>query len=120
MSAETDFRALLTGHAPLVAVVPVARIAQNGVDAAAVAFPCIVFTSTHAPEYGLDNTLMTDQVTFAVQCWGETSAQAATVAGLVRDAVAIDGDYLVLTEETTFDSETELDGVSLTIDRWLP
>lgn len=119
MSAETDFRALLTGHAPLLAVVPAARIAQNGVDASAVAYPCIVFTSSHAPTYGLNNTLLDDQVTFSVQCWGETSAQAASVAALVRDALAADADYLVLAEETVFDSELELDGVALTIDRWL-
>jgi len=116
MSAETDFRALLVAHAPLVAVVPAARIAQNGVDAAAVAYPCVVFVATHAPDYGIDNTLLSDQVTFDVQCWGETSAQAASVAALVRAAIAADADYLVTAEASAFDSELELDGVALTVD----
>jgi hypothetical protein len=117
MSAETDFRTLLTTHAPLVASVPAGRIAQNGVDATPVVYPCIVFVSNHAPEYGLDNTVLLDEVNFSTQCWGETSAQAAAVAALVRAAVALNGDYVIAAEETAFDPELELDGVVLTVNR---
>lgn len=117
MSAETDFRALLAGHVGLTALVST-RVAMDAVPEGSDA-PLVVFTSSHAPELGLDNTVHGDQITFSVQCWGVTSASAHAVATQVRAAIATDADYVVLSEAGAFDPELNLHAVELSVETWI-
>lgn len=119
MSIETDFRALLAAHAPLAALVG-NRIAQDAITEGATG-ALVVFSARHDPTLGLDNTVLADICTLAVQCWADTGAQAAAVAAAVKAAVATapaDTGACVLDESTTHDPEIGLDGVLLTVEWW--
>lgn len=116
MTAETDFRAVLVAYTDLTDLVPAARISQNAVEQGA-DLPYIAFTSVHAPEYGLANNVLADEVTFNVQCWGITSAQADAVADEVQAALLADG--TVCTARTTaLDPNLGLDATILTVQWW--
>jgi Protein of unknown function (DUF3168) len=119
VSIETDFRALLAGHAPLTALVG-NRIAQDAI-AEGSSGPLVVFSSRHDPTLGLNNAVLADTCTLAVQCWADTGAQAAAVAAAVKAAIATapaDAGACVLDESTTHDPEIGLDGVLLTVEWW--
>jgi len=90
VSAETDFRAILTGYTALTDIVPAARIAQNAVDDG-VATPYIVFKGKHFPDHGLDNTVLSTNVQFSVACWADDSLSADAVADQVVAALLADG-----------------------------
>ena len=119
MTVETDFRALLAAHAPLTALVST-RIVQDVADEGA-PVPLVIFGAVHDRAFGLDNLLMYDHVTLAVQCWGATGASASAVADAVVAAIATApaarGAH-VTDRSTTFDAETGLDGVLLTCEWW--
>lgn len=117
MSVESDFRALLAGHAGLTALVGT-RIALNAVPQDS-DYPLVVFAAQQRREYGIDNTLHGIEVTFSVQCYAETAAGAEAVAAQVRAAVATDADYLVLDDSTAYDDELSLDAVLLTVQTWV-
>ena len=88
MSIEADFRATLVAHAPLTALVPAERIAQNAVDQGGGTSAAVVFLATHSPILGLDNTQLGDQCQLEVQCWAQTAVAADAVADAVAAAVA--------------------------------
>lgn len=111
MSAETELRALLAGYAPLSALVGT-RIAQNAVPAGE-ALPLVVFAAVHSPTYGIDNTLLADEVTFSVQCWAVDGIAADAVADAAQAAVANWAD--VTGRETAYSEEMKLDSTVLTI-----
>jgi hypothetical protein len=114
VSAESDFRALLAAAAGVTSLVST-RIAQNSVPENS-AFPLIVFTALHNPTYGLDDTLLDDEVTFEVQCWAETSLVADQVADAVDTAL---GTQAVVTARASgYDQELGMDGSILTIQWW--
>lgn len=117
MSAETEFRAALVAHAPLLSLVgSQARIAQNAA-ADGVGTPCVVYGSTRVPDYHLDNSIGATNVQFEVQCWGMTAASAAAVADEVQAAILAVG--CVCTQRSaTYDSELGLDGELLTFEWW--
>lgn len=118
MSIESDFRALLAGHAGVAALVA-GRIAMNAYDGTA--YPVIVFGATHDRTLGLDNSLLADQATISVQCWAQNSLQAEAVADAVVAAVATApaaAGAVVLDRAGTFDEELGLDGVVLTVEWW--
>jgi len=115
MSAETEFRALLAANGDLTALVST-RIAQNAVPQGAV-FPLVVFTASHSPSYGLDNTLLDDEVTFSVQCWASTAVLADAVADAVDAALA--GSAGIVTERASaYDQDMSADCTVLTIQWW--
>lgn len=119
MSVETDFRALLAGHAPLTALVG-DRIALNAVPEGQAA-PLVVFSCRHDRVLGLDNTLLADQCALDVQCWANTAAQAAQVADAVIAAVATANPAagaVVLQRSGTHEPELGLDGESVTVEWW--
>ena len=116
MSLETDFRAALVAHAPLLALVAAASIAQNAVGQSA-ELPMVAFTVTHSLDIGLDNTVLAHGADFSVQCWGNTSAEADAVADAVAAAVQASGQ--VVTDRTSgFDPELGLDATMLTVSWW--
>ena len=119
MSVETAFRALLAAYSPLTAVVGT-RIAANAAAKDAT-FPLVVFASTHTPIHGLNNTLLGEQCSVQVQCWGDTAAQADQVADLVTAAVATASANIgatVTSRSTTFDPDTGNDGTTLSVEWW--
>lgn len=119
MSAETDFRALLAGHAGTVALVG-AAIAHNAIGPSAVT-PYVVFTAQHDRVLNLDNTLMADLCVITVQCWSKTAAQAESVADAVTAAVATAPaahGACVTARASGYDEETGLDATVLTVEWW--
>ena len=119
MTVETDFRALLAAHAPLVALVST-RIALNAVPEGS-AFPLVVFAAQHTPTLGLDGTLLAHQATLDVQCWAETAAAADAVADAVVAAAALAPaarGCALLGRTTTHDPEVGKDGTTLSFDWW--
>lgn len=121
MSIESDFRAVLVAHAPLLALVPAARIAQNAVDGSGTG-AAVVFVATHNPILGLDNTQLGDQCQLEVQCWAENAAVADAVADAVKAAVATApaaSGACVTGRSSTFDPETGQDGTVLAVEWWV-
>jgi hypothetical protein len=114
MSAETAFRALLAGNAELTALVG-SRIAQNVVPQGE-ALPLIVFTVAHTQSRGIDGTLLADEATFTVQCWGEDSLAADAVADAASTALASTAD--IIARESAFDSEIDLHATVLSVQWW--
>lgn len=110
MSFEADLRQALLAHAPLVAVVPAARISvdlvEQGVDR-----PYIVLNKQREePDQGLDNTVFGTDYTFDVQVVGTTRANAIQVKDLVRAALRAAGippDEGVGAYDPDFDLEVE-------------
>lgn len=117
MSAEAHYRALLAGHAALTTIVG-ANIALNSIPEGAVP-PLVVFITTQTPNLGLDNTVLDTQISHATQCWGASSTEALAIANAVRGAVATDPDYVVLSQDSVFDEDRGLDGIELTVERWV-
>lgn len=111
MTAETDFRALLAAHAPLVALVGSA-IAEN-VAPQGMPLPLVVFSSSHSIERGLNNAVLADEVTFSVQCWAEDSVTASLVADAVE--AALQGAAEADSREGGFNEELQLNAVVLTV-----
>lgn len=119
MSAETDFRALLAGHAPLFALVS-GRIALNAVPQSSV-LPIVVFTSRHQPQINLLGDQVDDEVIFLVQCWAESAAAADAVADAVVGALATAPDaraVAVLERSTGYDNDLKLDATLLSVSWW--
>lgn len=115
MSVEQQFRSLLVGYAPLVALVGSA-VAQNAVPPQA-SRPYVAFTAQHQPEYGLDNTLLADGVTITCECWADDAATADAVADAVQAALLAAG-RVCSSRASTFDPELGLDATVLTVEWW--
>ena len=119
MSAETDFRARLVGHAPLAALVGT-RVAQNVVPQGA-ALPFVAFTARHDPLFNLLGDVLEDPCTFTVQCWGKTSLQADAAADAVAAALAtapaVHG-ATVTARDGAYDEEMDLHATVLTVEWW--
>jgi Protein of unknown function (DUF3168) len=119
MSIETDFRALLAAHAPLVALVAT-RIAQDAAPEGS-QFPLVVFSASHDRTLSLSGIFQADQCTLSVQCWAETGMQANEVADAVAAAIAaapVTTDVCVLSRATTFDPDLGADGILLGVEWW--
>jgi hypothetical protein len=118
-TVEVDFRSLLAAHAPLTALVST-RIALNAVPEDS-AYPLVVFAAIHNRTLGLNNSLLADMCSLEVQCWAEAAAQADAVADAVISAVSLApaaAGAVVTSRASTFDPETGLDGVLLTVEWW--
>ena len=114
MTAETSLRAILAASSSVTSLVG-ARIAQNAVPQGE-ALPLIVFSATHNPHLGIDNTLLADEVTFSVQCWANDGVSADAVADAVQVALAASAD--VISRETAYNEELKLDCTVLTVQWW--
>lgn len=117
MSAETEFRAALIAHAPLMALLGSdARIAQNAVTPS-IGTPCVVYGSTRIPDFHLDDSAGATNVQFTAQCWGETASIAADVADAAVAALRAVS-VVCTSRSTTFDEEIGIDGEELVFDWW--
>lgn len=119
MSAELEFRSLLISHPGLAALVG-SRVAESAVPDGA-PLPYVAFNSRHELTHNLLGEVMSDLVLFTVQCWAESSADAAEVAAQVVLAVAdadISRGAVVLSIETAYDPELKLDASVITVEWW--
>lgn len=119
MTIETDFRALLLAHAPLVSLVD-DRVAQNAVEVQTPA-PYVAFTSRHDLTHNLIGDVTADACTLTVQCWASGSLQADAVADAVQAAVALAPQIAcatVLGRDTGYDDEVDLHATILTVEWW--
>lgn len=119
MSAESELRALLAGHAPLAALVG-NRIAQNVVGQSE-AVPFIAFTSRHDITSNLLGQVVADLAAITLQCWGNTALQADQVADAAVAALALAptvNGVAVLTRDTGYDEEVGLHATILAIEWW--
>lgn len=119
MSAETQFRALLVGHAQTSALVG-DRVAINAIGQGD-AVPYIVFTAAHDIERNLAGDVIDDRVTFTTQCWADTAVGALAVAGAVQACIGSAPPELgvsVQALDTSYDPEAKLDSVTLTVEWW--
>lgn len=115
MSAESELRAALVAHAPLLAVVPAVRISVDAV-AQDLAKPYITFVKQgYAAHLGLDNTLLADVSTVDIQCVGTDRPNAIVVRDLVRTALQLAG--LPSDRGTAgYDPENDLEVEVVTVD----
>lgn len=91
MSAESDLRAALIAYAPLLALVPAARISIDTVDAT-LQRPYIAFSKqTGTRDLALTSLALATTDTVDLLCVGETRLQSIAVADLVRSALAAIG-----------------------------
>lgn len=116
MSAETDFRARLVAEASLTTLVGT-RVVQNGITEES-PLPYVVFTSTHDPQLGLMNNVLSDDVSFTVECWATSALQADAVADAVQAALAGFSGAAITSRASGFDAENGLDATVLSVDWW--
>lgn len=91
MSVESEVRAALVAHAPLLAVVPASRISVDALPEST-PMPYIAFSKQgEQRELGLGGAVLGVQTTIDVQCVADTRTQALAVADLVRAALAAVG-----------------------------
>jgi hypothetical protein len=116
MSIATDFRAALTAHAGLTALVPASAIAENaaGEDAT---FPLIVFAVRLDNTVGLSGSDLGERAEISTQCWAADSAAAAAVAAQVRAALAAQAldRAIVINEQDAFDPDIKKHAQTLTV-----
>ena len=91
MSVESEIRAALVAYAPLLAVVPAARISVDALPEST-PMPYIAFSKQgEQRELGLGGAVLGIQTTMDLQCVADTRSQAIAVADLVRAALAAVG-----------------------------
>lgn len=117
MSVESDIRAALTGYAPLVAVVPAARIALDLVEQDAPR-PYIVLSKTRDDEdSGLDGTVFGIDYGFELQIVGATRAQAIAIKPLVRAALRA-GDFPPDEGAAGYDGDNDLEVETVVVNHY--
>ena len=117
MSAEADLRAVLLAHAPLVAVVPAARIAIDAVPQDGTR-PYIAFsTQTAEPTFGLSNALLGLVTSIDIQIVGATRAQSITVRELVQDAL-LAGGWPWVRSTAGYDAENDIEAEVVSVN-WM-
>ena len=119
MSAETDLRALLAGHAGLAALVG-GNVAHNAIRAQT-APPYVVFTCSHSPVLTVGGAQLADQCLFSIQCWGKTAANAEAVADAVLAALATAPSargVATTARASGYDDELGFDATILTVEWW--
>lgn len=124
MSAETDLRAELLAHAPLMALVGGApnRIAFDKVPQG-IARPFVVMVRQETETITtLDGVKHGGRVTFSIQCWGDTRAQAEETADAVEAALAASTrepmGIPIEDRASATEPEIDLEAVTLTVDWW--
>lgn len=117
MTPAEELRAVLTGHAPLVARVG-SRI-RSDIAAPGDVLPLIVFQRVSvAPEYNLGNEVVATRSTFQVECWGNTRSESSDVAELVIAALAAADLPIDPSDPDALDPETAQRAVVLNLDIW--
>lgn len=120
MSAETDLLVLLKAAAPVTALVgsgAAARIRSNRAEEDDPR-PFVVYERSATEVFkGLDGTIFDTKVTLAVQCWGDTRAQAEALADACQAAIEA-ADQTVAERSGGYDGELDLEASVLTVEWW--
>jgi hypothetical protein len=117
--AEVALRQLLATSADVIALVPSERIAIDAISKS-LPRPYIVFAKSEPAEFtnGLNGTVLAMRARIEVQCVADSSLAAATVADVVRLALAAQG-QAVESSQPGRDAELGVDLESLSIDWWI-
>jgi hypothetical protein len=120
MSAEENLRAELVAHAPLTAFVK--RVAVDKVPEKTLR-PFVVLTRRETePITTIDGQEHGRRITFEVQCWGDTRAQAEQCADLVEDALRASNvepfGIPVDDRASAYDPDLDLECSRLVLDWW--
>ncbi len=117
MSAEHELRAALVAWAPLVAVVPAARISVDSVPPGT-ARPYIVFVKQRSVRHGgLDGSVHARQTSIDVQIVGSSREQALQVRDLVE--TALDAQDVPWEDNSSgYDPDTDVEAEVLSVDWW--
>jgi Protein of unknown function (DUF3168) len=90
MSAESDLYAVLSGHAPLTALVST-RIYPNAIPEDQ-ALPAVVYsTEGDAPEWCLNDTPAATPYRFRIVAWGVTRTAAKAIGDAIVTALLLSG-----------------------------
>lgn len=117
MSAESEVRDALLAHAPLLAVVPAARISIDAVDSGLLR-PYIAFSKLQrSTELALDNTNLGSSTQIDLLCVGTNRANAIDVAELVRTALAT-AQMPSDRGAAAYDAENDLEVEIVSVDWW--
>lgn len=122
MSIENDLVSVLTGYAPLSALVD-NRVSQHAADPTD-AMPLVVWNSSSDPLGGFDGNDQIEQATITLECWATTAVGAAAVADQVKAALdAYDATHgtesvVVTSRQGAHDPELGLDGEVVTV-QWM-
>lgn len=114
MAIDTDFRAAMLAHAPLVALID-DRLALN-VAPDTDTLPLVVYSVRTDRTLGLGGDLHGLRASIDVQVWAKSSEVARQVADEVILAVATVPDKAVVTDDRdAYEPDMKLDGVLLTV-----
>lgn len=114
MAIDTDFRAAMLAHAPLVALID-DRLALNVAPDTDV-LPLVVFSVRTDRTLGLSGALHGNRGSIDVQVWAASAAGARQVADELIAAVATVPDKAVVTDHRdTYEPDMKLDGVLLSV-----
>lgn len=117
MSAEAELRAVLTAHAPLMAVVPASRIAIDAVPQDGDR-PFIAFSTQAAePTFGLSNALLGTVTSIDIQIVGANRAQAIAIRELVQSALLAAG-WPWVRSTAGYDAENDLEAEVVSVN-WM-
>ena len=123
MSADTDLRADLLAHAPLLALVSTPnRIAFDKVPQG-ISRPFVVLVRQATERAAtLDGSWNGGKITFALQCWDDTRAGAEALADAVEDALAAStrepNGIPVEDRSSAYEPELDLEAVNLIVEWW--
>lgn len=114
MAIDTDFRAAMLAHAPLVALID-DRLSLNVAPDTDV-LPIVVFSVRTDRTLGLNGSVHGERAAIDVQVWADSAAAARTVADELIAAVATVPDKAVVTDHRdTYEPDLKIDGVLLTV-----
>jgi len=123
MSTETDFRAILTGHAALTALVSTRIYPLAAPEGAS--FPFVAYRrGQDEPQFDLDNVEVGRTVKMQIDIVPTDYANAIAIGAAIEEAFAVDRDWTLDDEEDQDysvggGSEEVIRGRRLTFSRWV-
>lgn len=112
MSAKTDFFALISVNAGVIAQVA-ARIYPDALPEKCT-YPAIVFSARITPILSISNTKLAEDIEIPCACWAETRTAADAGADAV-DAALAGSKFHISGREDAYDPETALYATALTV-----
>lgn len=117
MSAELDLQTLLAGNTGVTSLVG----GRIGADRAEQDWgrPFVIYTRTDTERFKtLDGTVVDEKVTFDVQCWADTRAEAEACADACTAAIEGGDHGEVVGRSTSYDGDLDLEATLLTVEWW--
>lgn len=117
MSAEDDLQTRLAADAGVTALADT-RIAQDRAEQDW-SRPFVIYTRSGTERFAtLDGSTPDEKVTFAVECWGDTRAEADDLADAVTTAIDDGDNGTVIGRSTEYDGDLDLEATLLIVEWW--